>query len=240
MVWTDSDVNRFWAKVQKSEGCWEWVGHRDKDGYGSIRAQGTRIRAHRMAWQLSNEDIPEGLMVLHKCDNPPCCNPAHLYVGGNSDNMKDKFERNRQSNAGIKNAMSKLTDQDILAIRSDPRQHQVIASEYHITPSTVSHILAGAGWRHLLGKEVATGEVGSHAYLWGDRTRHPRYKDNRLCSVGVFKWVAMASRPGTKKSPTIVRVIGLASKRGEVEAKAETIARELDAGTYAGPKWTWV
>lgn len=89
---------RFWQKVQHSDsGCWEWLGSRDGGGYGMFQ-YGSRDsrRAHRVAWELTNGEIPTGMFVLHSCDYPPCVNPAHLRLGTNSDNMKDMWARNRR------------------------------------------------------------------------------------------------------------------------------------------------
>jgi hypothetical protein len=72
--------------------CIEWKGRTDKDGYGTI---GSR-RAHRVAWEQTFGPIPDGLQVLHKCDNPPCCNPDHLFLGTRTDNMNDKVRKGRQ------------------------------------------------------------------------------------------------------------------------------------------------
>lgn len=92
----------FWASVEKldSNSCWLWLAGRDIDGYGTLRYQTVDWRSHRLAWFLTNGPIPDGLHVLHSCDNPPCCNPAHLFLGTNADNMKDKARKGR-ANKGV-------------------------------------------------------------------------------------------------------------------------------------------
>jgi hypothetical protein len=87
----------FWAKMTQPSptACWEWLGAKDRDGYGyhwRVR------RAHRTAWVLKCGPIPKGLWVLHTCDNPSCCNPAHLYLGTVQDNVRDRDERGRGGN----------------------------------------------------------------------------------------------------------------------------------------------
>jgi hypothetical protein len=81
-----------------ADDCWPWTGARDKDGYGSFWFDGRQQRASRVAWQLANDrPIPDGLVVRHTCDNPPCVNPAHLLLGTSHDNDLDRVERGRSA-----------------------------------------------------------------------------------------------------------------------------------------------
>jgi hypothetical protein len=86
---------RFWNQVRRSEGCWEWIGIADADGYGKFTAAGKRSKAHRWAWTQTNGPIPEGLNVLHHCDNPPCVRPEHLFLGTQRDNLRDMAAKRR-------------------------------------------------------------------------------------------------------------------------------------------------
>ena len=97
-------AEQFWSRVEKTDSCWLWTGSTNKYGYGLTHRggpnQATTRRAHRMAWELCNGPIPKGLWVLHKCDNPPCVNPDHLFVGNRSDNMKDAAAKGRNCTVG--------------------------------------------------------------------------------------------------------------------------------------------
>lgn len=100
---------RFWAKVAKTDNaadCWPWLGTRHgKGGYGSVKrgpAIAGNALAHRIAYTLTHGSIPVGLHVLHRCDNRLCCNPAHLFVGTNADNMRDRDAKGRQRNQHTK------------------------------------------------------------------------------------------------------------------------------------------
>jgi len=92
---------RFWAKVDRRglDECWEWQGSRTGRGrYGNVKVDSyTNAPSHRVAWELTNGPVPEELCVCHRCDNPPCCNPAHLFLGTHQDNMIDKVAKGRQS-----------------------------------------------------------------------------------------------------------------------------------------------
>lgn len=96
---SDDFIKRFWSKVTIGEpdACWVWTGCRAKDGYGRLTRDGKSHTAHRIAWGFSNGPIPDGMHVLHRCDFPPCCNPAHLWIGTNADNVRDKTAKGRNN-----------------------------------------------------------------------------------------------------------------------------------------------
>jgi hypothetical protein len=88
--------DRFWTKVQKSDGCWQWTAYRDPMGYGRFRLNGEARLAHRVSWEMHNGSIsPEDLCVLHKCDNPSCVNPDHLFLGDRIANVADMVAKGR-------------------------------------------------------------------------------------------------------------------------------------------------
>jgi hypothetical protein len=156
---------RFWRQVKKMDsGCWVWTGV-TTNGYGQISYGGKGRRAHRVSWELHCGTIPDGLLVLHKCDNPPCVNPSHLFLGTHQDNMDDAIEKGRRPTGelhpsrlhpelmsrGEDNGSAKLTAEQVMAIRDrkGKAKHREIAKEFGIARSTVSTILRGEIWRHL-------------------------------------------------------------------------------------------
>lgn len=147
---------RFWPKVERSDdGCWRWIGATDAYGYGYIQSkrvgQVPRVKnwkAHRVSWEIAHERlVPVGMFVLHHCDNPPCVNPAHLYVGTKRDNARDRARRGRGRESrqfGEANPKAKLTDADVLAIRSaydDGATQDALAAQYGVAQPHISRIV---------------------------------------------------------------------------------------------------
>ena len=130
------------------DGCWPWKGAQDKDGYGIFAFDGKTARAHRVALVLSGVDVPKGGLVCHTCDNPSCVNPAHLYFGSNRQNSDDKMNRGR-SVKGARHYAAKLTDADVIAIRSMDGTHVSIAAMFGISHSNVTMIRQRKTWKHL-------------------------------------------------------------------------------------------
>ena len=115
-------IERFWSKVNKNTktGCWEWEKCLTDSGYGIVRIHYKAYRAHRLAWQIERGDIPEGLCVLHKCDNRKCVNPDHLFLGTKKDNTLDMMKKGRHKyipHFGEDAGTAKLTWDQIKKIR---------------------------------------------------------------------------------------------------------------------------
>jgi hypothetical protein len=144
-------VDKFFKRVEKTEYCWNWTGPKRK-GYGHVWVNGKTVRAHRASWMLVNGEIPDGLFVLHKCDNPSCVNPDHLYLGTHTDNMKDKVERDRCAHLdrrGELGGRSVLTNEIVLSIRADSRINKDVAEHYGVDRSTISDIRRRKSWKHI-------------------------------------------------------------------------------------------
>lgn len=144
----------FWSHVDKSGECWTWTGSRNAKGYGHAGRHGRVRAAHRIAWELTHGPIPDGLFVCHTCDNPPCVNPAHLWLGTNDDNMRDMAEKGRApGRPGEQNPHAVLTVADVFAIRAVKPSRRIrgfraaIAKQYGVGPSTISKVWAGETWK---------------------------------------------------------------------------------------------
>lgn len=141
--------------VQES-GCWEWSGSRYPRGYGRVPAKGTTLGAHRVAYEAWVGPIPKGLLVRHKCDNPPCINPEHLEVGTNLDNMKDKVTRGRQVNTKPRAKLNASQVERMRQMYSNGVSAMEVWREFPITGYTNVHmVLTGKTWKDLdRGEEV--------------------------------------------------------------------------------------
>lgn len=127
--------------------CWEWQGFKHK-GYGRIRIGANAVGAHRVRYQLENGPIPDGLTVLHRCDNPGCNNPAHLFLGTNLDNNRDRDAKQRQAR-GDRAPTAKLTEDAVRRLRSGALNPSEAAAYYGVTDRTITAAKAGITWRHL-------------------------------------------------------------------------------------------
>jgi len=143
--------HRFLSKFIKTDSCWNWTAFKDKDGYGQLSIDGKMHRAHRVSYELYKNKIPEGLHVLHKCDNPPCVNPDHLELGTPQDNVDDKTKRGRQAR-GEKHGCAKLTEADVLEIRQMIQNgvyYRIIAELFDVNIPQISMIKTGKNWSHI-------------------------------------------------------------------------------------------
>lgn len=145
---------RFWSKVETraSNKCWPWMGSRTATGYGQFWNEGKMRKASRVAYELETGLNPGRLHVLHRCDNPPCCNPAHLFTGTHRDNMDDMNQKGRQVR-GVKCASSKLDDSKVAEIRAkySPRKvtQKMLAAEYGISSRIVFDVIHRRWWQHV-------------------------------------------------------------------------------------------
>jgi len=149
-----SDIgDRFWSHVRRSSGCWEWTGTcRDKLGYGvfstTFYPRQKRDASHRIAWMLMRGDIPDGKMVCHSCDNPPCCNPDHLFIGTHQDNMNDMVNKGR-STKGMAARNRKIDSDAVLDIRSSKESCRALAMKYGISEQHAWKIRNRLKWAHV-------------------------------------------------------------------------------------------
>jgi len=148
-----NDVERFWSKVNKTEGCWNWTASLNTSGYGQSKLNGKNVLAHRLSYVMNHPNtinLLEGrreICVCHKCDNPKCVNPAHLFLGSKADNMKDMVAKGRM----IGNV--KLTEDDVREIRTQYATGGItlkkLAREYEVSLEGIHAIIRRRTWKHI-------------------------------------------------------------------------------------------
>ena len=165
-------MDRFWAKVRKTEGCWDYVGRSGKvrgsslkkgGGYGAFLFGGKVVSAHRVSWMLERGQIPAGMNVLHRCDNTRCVRPDHLFLGTQRDNMRDMFKKGRAVRLrGVQHPCSVLTEEQVHEIRaaSGRGEGSRLARKFGMTKSAVYNIRRRRTWAWLPEKRETTPLLG--------------------------------------------------------------------------------
>lgn len=155
-------MERFWDKVliiPFSE-CWEWTGSRNKEGYGHFRIANKVVKAHRVSFELKNGPIPKYSLICHKCDNPSCVNPCHLFLGTHKDNKMDCVSKNRHYKygkpphvPGEKCGQHFLKEKQVIAIRKEYRngygEMTRLAIKYGVTRGSIYRIITRKNWKHI-------------------------------------------------------------------------------------------
>lgn len=163
--------SKFWARVAKGgpNDCWPWRGYLTETGYGRVRTvhlgRQAQYRTHRLAYFFHYGVEPGDLLVRHKCDNPPCCNPAHLELGTQLDNALDREARNPNYRRalGSQHAFAKLTEEQVADMKgryrlNRPGDRGKAAREFGVSTTTVERILSGVAWKHVQPVDVGMGK----------------------------------------------------------------------------------
>ena len=145
-------LERFIANLSKTKSCWNWTGFTNAGGYGIIRAGRRTIPTHRLAWELAHGLIPSGLCVLHRCDNPKCVRPYHLFLGTQTDNIKDREQKKRTAN-GIKIRHAILNDAIVRKARiahyRRGESRASLARKYKVGFMTMHRAVRRLTWKHV-------------------------------------------------------------------------------------------
>lgn len=152
----------FWTKVDSTNfddptKCWEWIGYKDPNGYGGCSFQGRYIGAHRASFIVHSGAIPAGLWVLHRCDNPPCVNPNHLFAGTPKENAEDMAKKKRTCfqryphliRKGESHHLTHLKESDIIDICLSNKTNAELGLEYGLHQGSISSIRTGRSWKNV-------------------------------------------------------------------------------------------
>jgi hypothetical protein len=147
---TKKQLKNFNDKIDKGYRCWIWTAYKTEKGYGQFNLNGESILSHRISYKIHNGS-PKGNMVLHKCDNPNCVNPNHLYLGDNSKNIKDAHESGLITETGEQNNRSKITESEAKEIikMKGKEYAKDLAKKYPVSKNQIYKIWSGERWGHL-------------------------------------------------------------------------------------------
>lgn len=163
---TGDPSERFWPRVQRTEGCWFWTGYINAYGYGRFSIRRRTYMAHRVSYELTYGAIPDGLDVCHHCDNRPCVRPDHLFVGTRADNLNDMYQKGRRSIGSRHSAAligrvprgeghyrHKITEEQVRIIKSESAAgvtRAALARRFNITRTAVIKVVRGTRWKHII------------------------------------------------------------------------------------------
>lgn len=154
-TWNTQDD--FYKKMETQGDCWIWKNSKTPAGYGKFMYRKKHWLTHRLSYYFANGEIPLGMQVLHRCDNPSCINPNHLFLGTQAMNMKDMVAKNR-SLKGTKHPSAKLTEEQVRMIRTEwggrVKSVEAISEQYGFSKSGICGIIHNRNWKHLLTSEA--------------------------------------------------------------------------------------
>lgn len=151
LEFSEDVVDRFWSKVQKSDGCWEWTAGKYANGYGCFHIYGDPIKAHRFSWMIHYGEFSPEMNVCHKCDNKSCVRPDHLFLGTQVDNILDAVRKGRRMGAiGYKSPERKLTEEDVRNIRNSKSSSYRLAEAFGVSGPTIRQILQGKTYKEVI------------------------------------------------------------------------------------------
>lgn len=193
--------DRIYRNLKSNGDCLEWTGYRDKHGYGHMSVNGVPTLVHRTMWEVHNGPIPEGMCICHHCDNTSCVRIDHLFLGTQNDNNQDCIRKGRARKRGLQGEdhnQAKLTEDQIMEIRTSNEQGKILAKRYDVTQTTISEIQKGKSWQHLpLTDKHSTNKTHKLTAVDVITIRHSSEGSNVLAKrYGVSRWTIDDARYG--------------------------------------------
>jgi hypothetical protein len=198
--WAPRDVERFLRKIdRRSETeCWEWIAGKES-GYGRFRIGGRNGKTYiatRLMWRLVHGTDPAGQLILHTCDNRACCNPAHLFIGSDTDNSRDREAKGRGNHArGQEHGLTILTDEDVVRIYQSSESYAALGRRYGVSDVTIRNIREGKTWQHVTG-DLTLSDVFNFPRVTGNSKQRRPWHPTQLNEGLVERCIKLTTPPG--------------------------------------------
>lgn len=156
MQLTKQELDRLWSKVRKSRGCWKWAGSKLRRGYGMFSLRGKMVYAHRLVYQIvKGVQLTPDQLCCHRCDNPNCVNPAHIFLGTHLDNARDRCAKGRTRTGHLYGEANKLAKLTTAIVREMRRRHangesaRSLAKRFKVSSVKARSVVNRTSWRHV-------------------------------------------------------------------------------------------
>jgi hypothetical protein len=194
-----AQIESFFKKIDRKgdDDCWEWNSY-TRGGYGRVRIGGTLYGATRMLWRLVHGSDPIGQYICHKCDNPGCCNPSHLFLGSAADNNDDKEKKGRGKHPiGEAAGLAKLTEEDVIRIFTSAESATVLGRQYGVASTAIDSIRKGRSWGHVT-SQLPISDVFNFPRVTGNSKQRRAWFPTQLHEGLVERCVLMSSLAGER------------------------------------------
>lgn len=193
MIYPPEIVDEFWKRVEKTDGCWYWLGGRGHKGYGVFKLGGKgriiKRQAYQVSWEIANDmPFPEGKIACHSCDTPPCVNPEHIIPGTHYDNLHDMISKGRKVVRTATGRMtSKLREHDVRKIQQLLLEESLtgrdIARQFGVSEHTIKNIKHGKSWSHLTAPLAGRMQERKQVILRGERRGHAKLTTENVLRI---------------------------------------------------------
>lgn len=230
MIISEKQTDSFWNNVKKSDTCWVYGKSSSRWNYGHVTINGKSVLAHRMSYTIHYGDIPNGMIVCHKCDNPPCINPDHLFLGAHKDNSIDMSNKGRGSlKRGEKHPGAKLKEEDVKEIfkLSGQLSQRAIAEKFNVTQGLVQRILKHKTWQNITSSLKSMSAVGLASNQKGSNSGRAKLSEKDVSIILKMKGLKTSVQVGKEFNVTSGNIRSIWARRSWIHLTNNQQLEEL-------------